>query len=332
MGLIGKIQRVPLREVWEDEARNFTPWLKENIDVLNEVLEQEELNLYLSDVQIEQDAGDFSVDMVARDESEGIVIIENQLEKSDHDHLGKLIAYLTAKGAKNAIWIVAYPRQEHVAAINWLNESTASYFYLLKVEAVRIGNSDRAPLLTLIVGKPHEQMNGEKTEREKLLFDFWKTLLERSKDKTRLFANSAPLYQMWINTGAGKTGLNFGYVIYMHSAKVELYIDVGSKEGSQEINKRIFDTIKEAEKSIENEFGDTLEWQRLDEKRACRIMKIIEIGGYRDDKAKWTEIQDAMIDTMIHFEKALRPHIEGLKIMTQGEPMRLNGSSLATNH
>ena len=326
MGLIGKIQRVPLRDVWEDEARNFTPWLKENIEVLNEVLEEEELNLYLSDVQIEQDAGDFSVDMVAKDESEGIVIIENQLEKSDHDHLGKLIAYLTVKGAKNAIWIVAYPRQEHVAAINWLNESTDSSFYLLKVEAVRIGNSDPAPLLTLIVGKPHEQMNGDKTEREKLLYDFWKTLLERSKDKTRLFANSTPPYQMWINTGAGKTGLYLGYVIYMHSAKVELYIDVGSKEGSQEINKRIFDTIKGAEKSIENEFGDTLEWQRLDEKKACRIMKLIDIGGYRDDKAKWEKIQDAMINTMIHFEKELRQPIEDLKIMTQGYTMRLDGS------
>ena len=112
----------------------------------------------------------------------------------------------------------------------------------------------------------------------------------------------------------------------MHSAKVELYIDVGSKEGSQEINKRIFDTIKGAEKSIENEFGDTLEWQRLDEKKACRIMKLIDIGGYRDDKAKWEKIQDAMINTMIHFEKALRQPIEDLKIMTQGDTMRLDGS------
>jgi hypothetical protein len=311
MGQIGKIQRVPLREVWEHEALEFTPWLKNNIDVLNEVLEHEELNLYLSDIEVEQDAGDFSVDMVAKDETDGIVIIENQLEKSDHDHLGKVITYLTAKNAKNAIWIAADPRQEHIAAINWLNASTDSFFYLLKLEAVKIGDSDSAPLLTLIAGKPHDQKGSEPlSPRDKLLYEFWEGLLELAKGRTTLHANIAPLYQMWIGTGAGKSGLSFNYVIYMHAAKVDFYIDVGSKE----TNKKIFDTIHEAEASIEAEFGDKLDWQRLDDKRACRIMKTLEIGGYRDDKSKWPEIQNAMIDTMIRFEKALRPHIEALQI------------------
>ena len=150
--MIGRLQRVVnLREVWEHEALHFTPWLEENIDVLNN-----EIDLSLSIVEREQAAGDFSVDLVAEDESGNPVIIENQLERSNHDHLGKLITYLTAIGAKAAIWIVEDPRPEHIGAISWLNESSAASFYLLKLEAVRIEDSPLAPLLTLIVGPSEE--------------------------------------------------------------------------------------------------------------------------------------------------------------------------------
>ena len=102
---IGKLQRVPLREVWKHEAYDFTQWLQENIDVLNAAL-----NLNLINVDREQAAGSFSVDLVAEDEGGGTIIIENQLEKSNHDHLGKLITYLTAMAARAAIWIVSEPR------------------------------------------------------------------------------------------------------------------------------------------------------------------------------------------------------------------------------
>lgn len=316
MGQIGKIQRVPLREVWEHEALNFTAWLRDNIDVLNEVLEHEELNLYLSYINTEQPAGAFSVDIVAKDNFGYPVVIENQLEQSDHDHLGKLITYLTAKGAKNAIWVVSFPRPEHVAAISWLNDSTKASIHMFKVEAIKIGESAPAPLFTLIIGKPNDKEAESEgpSPRDMLLYEFWKGLLERANEKTHLHSNISPLYQSWIGTGAGKSGLSFNYVIFMHAAKVELYIDAGSREGSREINKKRFYAIKEAETDIEAEFGEKLEWQPLEDKRACRIMKMLEIGGYRDDKAKWPDIQDAMIDAMIRFEKSLRPRIEVLQI------------------
>ncbi len=137
---IGKLQRVPLREVWEHEAYDFTNWLQDNIDVLNTALD-----LNLVNVDREQASGSFSIDLVAEDEGGGTVIIENQLEKSNHDHLGKLITYLTGMSAKAAIWIVSDPRPEHVAAIAWLNESSSAAFYMVKIEAVRIGDSPAAP-------------------------------------------------------------------------------------------------------------------------------------------------------------------------------------------
>src|SRR4051812_41481425 len=125
---IGKIRRVPLREVWLHEALDFTTWLEQNVDVLNDVLD-----ISLENVEREHAAGSFSVDLVAEDEAGNPVVIENQLEKSNHDHLGKLITYLAAMEAKAAIWIVSEPRPEHTRAIGWLNESSAD-FYLLKVE------------------------------------------------------------------------------------------------------------------------------------------------------------------------------------------------------
>lgn len=158
---IGSLQRVSLREVWAHEAQDFTPWLAENIDVLNSAID-----LSLSIVEREKAAGDFSVDLVAEDELGNPVIIENQLERSNHDHLGKLITYLTQIGATAAIWIVADPRPEHVSAISWLNESSSAAFYLLKLEAVRIQESPPAPMLTLIVGSSEVSQEAGETKKK----------------------------------------------------------------------------------------------------------------------------------------------------------------------
>lgn len=184
--MIGKIERISLRKVWKHEAYDFSQWLQDNIDVLSEVLDIE-----LTAPETEQPAGTFSVDLVAEDDSGNLIIIENQLEKSDHDHLGKLITYLVAIGAKAAIWIVADPRPEHVSAITWLNESSLASFYLLKLEAVAIGKSEPAPLLTLIVGPSEEsrevgKAKKELAERYFIRHEFWGQLLEKASTRTKL--------------------------------------------------------------------------------------------------------------------------------------------------
>lgn len=308
--MIGRLQRVDLRKVWPHEAQDFTPWLEENIDELNSVID-----LSLSVVEREQAAGDFSVDLVAEDRSGNSVIIENQLERSNHDHLGKLITYLTVKEAKAAIWIVSDPRPEHISAISWLNESSPSSFYLLKLEAVQIENSPPAPLLTLIVGPSEEireagKEKKERAERYSLRHQFWTALLERAKDRTPLHANTSPNQMREIRATAGKRGLTFGYVIQRHTSEIELYIDRGRDAGSE--NEEIFDTLEKAKDEIEEAFGKPLEWQRLEGPRSCRIGKQLSRGGYRDDEERWPGIQDAMIDAMIQLEKAFRSHIDNL--------------------
>ena len=175
---IGKLERVGLREVWQHEALDFTSWLEKNIEILKETLD-----FSLIDVERERPAGSFNIDLVAKDqETDRTVIIENQLEKSDHDHLGKILTYMTAVEAEIAIWIVADPRPEHVAAVAWLNRSTDFSFYMIKVEAVRIGNSLPAPLMTLIVGPSEDaeavkHTKDELAERDQLRKEWWEKII-----------------------------------------------------------------------------------------------------------------------------------------------------------
>jgi len=111
--------------------------------------------------------------------------------------------------------------------------------------------------------------------------------------------------------------LGLNYVIGQDEARVELYIDRGAYQ--DEANKRIFDRLHSQKKEVEGSFGGELSWQRLDDKRACRIVHTMTVGGYRSDESKWPEIQDPMIDAMIRLEKALAPDLEKLKTALASE-------------
>lgn len=304
--MIDKISRLPLRQVWKHEALDFTTWLEGNVDVLNEVL-----GLDLINVEREKRAGDFNVDLVA-EENGRITIIENQLERTDHDHLGKIITYLSMLEAKIAIWIVAQPRPEHVNAISWLNESTSASFYLVKIEAIKIGDSQPAPLLTLITGPSEEIAEAGKTkkelaERNILRKRYWTGLLELSKTKTKLHSNISPSIYNWIGSPAGlPSGLWLNYVIRKHGSQVELYID--RDKGTGEGNLEIFNKLIQDKSAIEQVFGESLEWEGLEDRRACRIKKTIPIAGWMDEE-KWPESHEMMVDVMIRLEKALKPYL-----------------------
>lgn len=310
--MIGKIERLPLRGVWKHEALDLTTWLQENIDVLSEAID-----INLSNPEREQSAGTFNIDIVAEDDTGSPVIIENQLEKSDHNHLGKLITYLVAMGAKTAIWVVSEPRPEHIASISWLNESSTAKFYLLKLEPIRIGESPPAPLFTVIVGPSEEgtevgKAKKEIAERFQIRERFWGQFLEAAKEKTKLHSNISPSQHSWVGTSAGKLGLSFNYVLRKNESQVELYIDRGKEK--EEENKKIFEQFLANKSSIEEAFGEPLEWEGLEGRRACKISKIITAGGYRDEEEKWPAIHTEMIKTMVRLEKALRPYISKLTI------------------
>ncbi len=288
---IARLKPVPLREMWAHEARDFTTWLAENLDLLGETLGIPRLSL----VQREAAAGIFAADILADDGQDRLVVIENQLESTDHDHLGKLITYLSNLEAKIAVWITSAPRPEHERAVHWLNELLPAdmAFYLVQIEAFRIGDSPPAPKFTVVAGPSREaQQAGEQkkelAERHLLRLEFWKQLLERARAKTPLHAHIAPGTENWISASAGKSGLGFNYVVRMEDARVELYID----RTDAEQNKQIFDALYERKAEIEQAFGGPLEWQRLDAKRACRILHLLPGGGLLDQH-RWPETRTA---------------------------------------
>lgn len=308
---IGKLKKVPLREIWQNEARDFTKWLADNIDTLNEVLET---NFAVEGT--ERNVGDFFLDIVAEDPEGGRVIVENQLEKTDHDHLGKVLTYLTNLDAKTAVWISSNPREEHIKTINWLNENTPDdvAFYLVKVEAVRIGESPAAPLFSIVaeptqITKDIGREKKEYAERHHLRKEFWAQLLERAKSKTSLHSNITPSIHSWIATGAGKSGTKYSYVITSDEGNVEVYLDSGKEYPT--LNKERFDELYKHKDEIEKVFGEPLSWERLDKRRASRIAYRMNGAGLRH-KDKWPEVQEKMVDAMIRLEKAIGPHIRQL--------------------
>lgn len=304
---IGKIEIVPLRQAFRHEAHNFTRWLESNIDALSQ-----RLGFELTVLEREKAVGSFNVDLFCEDKQGDYVIIENQLERSDHDHLGKLLTYLVNLEAKTAIWVTPEVRPEHQRVIDWLNEATSAdiSFYLVRVEAVRIGDSPFAPLFTVLAA-PDEQIR-EIGETKKDLADrhihrkeFWTKLIERSKGRTKLFSGRSPSTDSWLSTGSGRSGINIGYRILKTGAGLYLYIDVGD----QQKNKSIFDELLNQKGAIEEEFGEPLNWRRLDDKRSSIIEWWIYDFGSLDERDKWHDLQDRLIDAMIRFDKALRDRI-----------------------
>jgi uncharacterized protein YeaO (DUF488 family) len=190
---IGTLHRLAVRKVFSHEAYDFTTWMERNPDALSNAV-----GIELADVKREHNAGDFSVDLFAEDEDGHRVIIENQLEATDHKHLGQVLTYLSVLDADVAIWITADARPEHVSAISWLNENaTGADFYLVKVEGIRVDDSRAAPLFTRIVGPSEEtraagQTKKELAERERLRKKFFSELLPVSNERTNRFSSVSP--------------------------------------------------------------------------------------------------------------------------------------------
>lgn len=309
---IEKIKKVPLREVWKDEAKNFTSWLFDNIEILGE-----ELDMDLTAIDKEGDAGSFSVDIVAEDENGQKVVVENQLEKTNHEHLGKILTYLANLDAKIAIWISSNPRQEHERAIDWLNEfGPGIAFYLIQIEAYKIGNSNPAAKFSIIAGPSEEsEVIGKKkkeyAKRHILRKEFWTEILEKAKEKTSLHSNVSPNIYHWVGAGAGKQGISYNYVITKRYGGCEIYLDKGKDYARPNINKIRFDKLYKHRKQIEKKFKGKLNWERLDNARASRI-SIRFKGMGLNDKEKWQGLQDKMIDAMVRLEKAFKDFIRRL--------------------
>jgi hypothetical protein len=309
--MIGKLETVELRELWRHEARDFTSWLAENCDVL-----ADQIGLELTVVEQEKSVGPFNVDIFAKDSDGRPVIIENQLERTNHDHLGKVLTYLSNLDAKIAIWISSDPRPEHVTAIDFLNENMPSdtQFYLIKVQALRIGDSDPAPLFTVEAGPSEERSAGGEIKKgladsDKLRFEFFTQLLELCRQRTGLFSNVSPVQKLsWVNAGAGKSGLLWTLAVTAKAARVELVLCLPTAE----TNRKRFEALRARKQEIETAFGEPLFWDFEESRKQQYLRYHCRVGGL-EDEGDWKAIQNDMVERLIRLELSLRAPLKMLE-------------------
>lgn len=210
---LGALKRVPLREVWKNEERDFSKWLvtKDGMELLSEAVGFE-----LELVERESSVGRYELDVLAKiAESEKTVAIENQIEDSNHDHLGKLITYAAGKNVSCAIWIVSKARDEHRRAVEFLNATSKSSigYFLLEIEAWKIGDSDPAPKFN-VVEAPNDWARAESdnslTDNAKLCLKFWTEFAKYAADQKEFAAElkvRKPLPQNWTDFSIGRSGV-----------------------------------------------------------------------------------------------------------------------------
>lgn len=308
---ISKLEYVNIREIWRHEAADFTTWLAANIDYINE-----KLGIALNVLETEKQIASFIVDIYCEDDQGNSVIIENQLERTDHSHLGQILTYAVGVDAKTVIWISPEPRVEHIEAIEWLNEIAPvdMRWYVLKIEAVRIDDSPVAPLFSIAAGPSQEKKATREVkkgvaERHQKRIKFWEKLLPVLGKKTDLFKNVNPSSDNWLSAGTGVGGVYYQIVIRMDNASIKLIIDK-----NKELNKKIFDYMYHKREVIEEAFGGKINWRRMDNQISSRIEYDMEGFGLKDESS-WEQGCVIITDKLIKWDQAFRPHLGEIPAM-----------------
>lgn len=305
----GSLKRIDLREIWRKEPTEFTTWLAQNLSALGKAL-----GMDLELVGRESQVGDFSLDILARDLGAGrVVVIENQLERTDHDHLGKLITYAAGNNAGVVIWVTKQVREEHRQAIDWLNQHTDSEieFYAVMVEVVQVDDSRPAFDFKPVAfpnpwrkGKIATGMSSPPTERGEAYKEFFQQLIDELREVHKFTGAKQARAQNWYCFASGFGGLRYCFSFAQGARfRVELYI---SKEGER--SKDIFDSLNQTRESIEAQFGEALEWERLDGKTACRIA-IYRNGSIDDTPQGLDEIKTWAIQRILKFKRVFEPYL-----------------------
>ena len=259
---LGRLEKVDLRDIWEKEDTHFTPWLAkdENIELLGSAIDMD-----LVVEAEEKDVGPFRADILCKDiASNNWVLIENQLEKTDHKHLGQLLTYATGLDAVTIIWVASEFTEEHRATLDWLNKITDTQynFFGIKVELFKIGDSKVAPVFN-VVSKPNNWSRSISSAASKIanedlgetkLFQlkFWTALGDSIREKTDSpLKAQKPRPQHWYIFSIGKTGvqLNVKFNTKVEKVSIELYILN---------NQEIFDALEKDKENIEKEIGEKL--------------------------------------------------------------------------
>jgi hypothetical protein len=310
---LGHIKKIDLREVWPNEAEDFTPWLAEHIAQLGDAL-----GLELELRSTEAPVGQYSLDVWAYETgSNRSVVIENQLETTNHNHLGQLLTYAAGYDASVVVWLTAEFRDEHRAALDWLNTRTGenTQFFGVVVEAWQIDDSRPAPYFSLVV-VPNQWRrqtatadratgSGNVSERRERYRVYFQSLIDSLREDHRFTNVRQGQPQNWYGFSSGTRGISYSTAFPIGGrCRVEVYIDLGD----QALNENLFDQLSENKDRIESELGSALEWDRLDGRRACRI-SAVRPGSIDDEPEELENTRIWMIGNLLQFKGVFGPYL-----------------------
>jgi len=307
---LGRLSPVKLRDYWEDE-RAFTRWLvgDENLELLSEALG---LQLQVEGTHVR--VGSYEADVLAKDaDDEQRVVVENQLDKTDHDHLGKALVYSAGLGAKTVVWLARTITDEHRQTLQWLNEATGESlrFFGLEIELWRIGDSPPAPKFN-VVCSPNEWVNvvrtpGSTSGVKALQLEFWRAFQEHLQTSNTKFRGRTPRPNNWYDFAIGRSGFNLSLTVNTQKKRVgcELYI-------SHSEAKLAYGLLLEQRQQIDGEVGSELDWMELPGKNACRIIE------YRDGDIRargvWPELFEWMLGQLNVFSSTFAERVSTLAL------------------
>ncbi|WP_069386306.1 DUF4268 domain-containing protein [Cellulosimicrobium cellulans] len=312
---LGRLRHVAnARDVWTSEAGDFTPWLAENLDVL-----ADELGMSLALVATEVPVGEFRLDIQAQTPDGGVVIVENQLEKTDHGHLGQLLVYASGLEASAVVWVAPRFRDDHRRALDWLNERTDTGvdFFGVEVSVVQIGDGGlRAPVFEVVArpngwqkgvkesGPGRSGAGGQTTGVNSARQEFFLEVLADVVAERPTIRMPARGNLNWLSFSSGPWG-NWALVVSADGRlRVEAYID----SGDAGVNKALFDELQSDATSWEAQTGRRLEWERLDDKRASRVAAyhpVVDIG----DEAQRSQLRSWAARTVIALYDAMNERL-----------------------
>lgn len=273
---LSKVSKVDLRSCWQNEANDFTPWLasEENIALLADALGMNELEVKAQ----EEHVGPFRADILCIDPgTDKYVLIENQLEKTDHSHLGQILTYAAGLEAVTIIWIAERFTEEHRAAIDWLNSITDKEFnfFGVEIELIKIGDSPAAPIFN-VIAKPNgwskdvksSQTTREgRSEGESFKYDFWNAFIEyMNNNPSKYFRTQSASYSHWMNVAIGKSFVHIALLLNTREKKVTIQLYIWD-----DAEKKYFDELVKHKEKAEEAIGQKLAWRRLEGKKASTI-------------------------------------------------------------
>ena len=306
---LGKIERVDIREVWADETSDFTPWLADNIDILGD-----ELGMELELVQTEAPVGNYYLDILARNVNGGdMVAIENQIAGTDHTHLGQLMTYAAGHDAGVVIWVATKFRDEHRAALDWLNERSAASldFFGVEIEAIKIGDSLPAPLFRLAVvpNAWSKQVRSSPTtgltERQQQYVEFWRPLLENLNAEHGWNVRTHNSVN-WFDAGVGVRHFR-RTMRFTNKRKAQVQIRIGG--GDKGWNETAFDLLERRRDDIESEMGEEMVWDR-NEGASVSHISVERDGTITDSEEDLKEIRHWMIENVEKIKDVFLLHMD----------------------